>query len=265
MDILELKFSKIGNSTTCKILRDPSWDGSYLGDLFSYHVISKKTKNKFVFWKIKFPSGTIICLVRHPLSKIPHQCVVDESKPLFGLNKLGTNWVNYGAGIRVLIKARTINQNKAYGEKRVSEYDEEIIKLLSNKIKKNIVFREVMGVKSTNLSSLIVRPRVVPQIDGSNFISNDVLSIAENTIRFDSISVISNTFEEKLFEHGEKSRILKRIFFISSKQDLNQTIINLKDKIEKITNRVSNETVTITDSMKARFFVFSKEPISEEK
>ncbi len=264
MDILDPNLLKPGNRKIKNILRDPSWDGSYLGNLSSEHIIGKITKNKFVFWKINFPSGPIICLVRHPLNKIPHQCVIDESKPLFGLKKLGTNWVNYGTGIRVLIKARTISQNKAYGEKRVSEYDEETIKLLIDKIKKNIVFREVMGIKSTNFSSLIVRPTIVPRIDGSNLITNDVLSIAENTVRFDSISVISNAFEEKLFEPGEKARILKRIFFISSKQDLSQTIINLKDKIEKITSRVSNETVTITDSMRARFFVFSKDPIAEE-
>ena len=97
---------QISARSTPKNIRSPFvWDGSYIGLISEQQILNRcGTCGKFEYWIFYYKGYTSACMIR--FSKYYTQCLVDELKPLFGLNKIGTHYAYYKDKYAILLRAR---------------------------------------------------------------------------------------------------------------------------------------------------------------
>ncbi len=90
---------------------DGTDDGTDVSDIISQSDIYEAKYNRKNYWIIQYTDPVQkkqiqeTCLVKN--SKSSATCIVDELKPVFGLQKLGTHWCRQGGKTRILIKCAT--------------------------------------------------------------------------------------------------------------------------------------------------------------
>lgn len=128
------------------------WDGSYLGE-FKTNIITKRIKfDNINFFLIKLNINidlVVLCRFIRSNNKIP--CIIDEIKPIFGINKIGTHSIKIGKVLYIIYKTQWYIKNNEIeiemGEplNRI-EKNEQFIKSFEFDIKSMFAFRDLLGL-----------------------------------------------------------------------------------------------------------------------
>jgi hypothetical protein len=210
------------------------WDGSEIKDLFSNETIIEEGKlDKNTYWRIIRGNKEEYCLLRNATNNSTLSCLIDELKPIFKIEKNGTHWIRYKGKKYILLKVNTKN--------RVVILDLSLDKFgyheyLEPEVQKIFIFRELLGL-SCNYEKNIVLRKVGKFIKPISFYETNMIPAKEE-------KVIPNKIIEKWFSNNTLDEIVKRMFRIKTNQDIINLTHELRNKMEKIVERVDKNHIT---------------------
>lgn len=213
------------------------WDGSDLDDITKYYIDISKPKTGTVGAKLtlKTRKGHITCYAWKYRDDIP--LVVDELKPLFGLNKIGRHKCIIH-GVKLLL-AQIVEDNE-------NETDGNMKEIIL--IREHVVFRYLFGV-ITRGNFLWLRP------------SQGITSYKESTITFTressniSICNINKWFDED--RYTVISTIKDLLLKIGKEETSFIRIIQfLRMKIDETIKRVNPELIFICNGFMSRIMTY---------
>ena len=233
------------------------WDGTELQNFGENNIIEKITSYIFEYWVIRYQECQTIVLVRKTKCYTP--CLVDELKPLFGLQKLGTHYAKYGSGYVILIRSRTdltgrniIIESTLNNIKNIKELNNDKIKdkdklgsfsvttekdNLINEIKRIYVFRDLLCLSKSTDNCIAIRRTESNELTAICFIDSAInprklMDLTRSTYLPDV------AFNRWFHPEESPSQILCRMCKIYKKAGLTHRVFNLRLSIEKITNQV---------------------------
>lgn len=220
------------------------WDGTDVTDIITQSDIFEAKYNKLNYWviQIKTPNTiqsqettitetTITCIVRSG-KNLP--CLIDELKPVFGLQKLGTHWCKHGGKIYVLI--RCIMTEEGYiKEETTLNMVTEVTPLLKLQIQEIFAFRELLGVTCSYESSIIIREK-----------KNNTypISFYEPNMATVDTKVIPFNVLDKWFEDSSIDEVVKRLCRIHTIDRIGTVLHNIRSQIDEIVERVDRRTIS---------------------
>lgn len=228
------------------------WDGSDITNIISGCDIYTGNFNKLKYWIIHFNEhdndhdndkigdndhDKEICIVR--TSKNTLSCLVDEIKSVFNLEKIGTHWCKINGKIYILFKCVYDKNGYIKEETTLSNFDN-ILLLNKDKIQEVFVFRELLGVTCSYESSIIVRENKIP------------ISFYEPNMTTEDVKVIPGTVLDKWFEDTSIDQVVKRLCKINNIDELPMVLYELRNKLEKIIERVDKRAITYKDCIMNR-------------
>jgi len=139
-----------------------AWDGSDLGTLSKYLLIATIKYQGFTYWKFRLHGNIHYCMSRvvSTKDKGSHQCIIDESKAVFGLPKLGTHRLKYEGKNYVLSKVPMINDYTIQTEFQIGKIPNLLECLrqypdIKCKMQILMAFWDIMGIKATDNCAII--------------------------------------------------------------------------------------------------------------
>jgi len=216
------------------------WNGTCLGAFNNENIISSLICDGFEYWTIQLYGHYTVAMIRK--TKNYTQCLVDELKPVFGLNKLGTHYAMYKGGYVILIKARTdISGNSIvtdYLLSYTSSTGSMINKSLTDKIKDIYVFRDLLCLTKSFDSGIALRrsdkdPDVIYPV-----------SLIDSSIKIERLSniTVSTYMPEVVFNRWIKNErpriILTKMCKVFNKEKISTRLFRLKSEIDKIIKQV---------------------------
>jgi len=210
------------------------WDGTDVTDIISQSDIYEAKYSKYKYWIIQHTKSdnTEVCIVRTCKSSI--SCLIDELKPIFGLQKLGTQWCKQGGKIRVLIRCVKTTEGYVKNEITLDQIDVST-NLLKLQVQEIFAFRELLGVTCSYSSSIIIR-------QGKN--SFYPISFYEPTMLTTDKKIIPFTVLEEWFDDSSIDKAVKRLCKINTIERLGIVLHNLRSKIEETINRVDRSAIS---------------------
>ena len=214
------------------------WDGTNVTDIISQSDIYGATYNKKHYWVIRYtdPNTNMIseetCMMRTCKNSL--SCLIDELKPTFGLQKIGTNWCVYKGKIKILYKNLCTPENYIKEESTLDKYD---IKdhLFRMQVQEIYTFRELLGITRSYDSSIIVRKSrdgVYP------------VSYYEPNMMMEDKKVIPFSVLEKWFGDLSIDDVVKRLLSIHTIDKMAVTVFYIRSSIQKIIERVDRRLIT---------------------
>lgn len=220
------------------------WDGSDLGDITKYYIDIKPAREG--------TSGSILKLrIKHSVEKcfawkygndLP--LIVDELKPIFGLNKIGRHKCSI-EGVKMII-AKKVDKEENILKKGEGNIDQ---------IRECIVFRHLFGI-ITSGDSLWYRP------------SEGVISFKELTIDLNkNTSQINKTKINKWFD-GDYDLVTETVITLLKKSNSEDySLVKLtqliRSKISKVINRINSEMSPIASCFMTRVQTYLSHATSE--
>ncbi len=217
------------------------WDGSDLTKFLNMKDVywEEAIYKNLIIWRIYHNNKEELCYVRSSSSSL--SCLIDEFKPIFNIEKIGTHWFKYKSKKLILLKPN-VRGGKIIQEISLHEihtYDEKF-KIL---VKRVLLFREIMGISRSNEKGIICRV---------NNRSVKPLSFYEpNMYPNKNTKVLSNKILNEWFE-GDLEKSLKEFFSIRYSKDITTYIFKLRIKMEKIIYRLDRKYIPYIDFILAR-------------
>lgn len=207
------------------------WDGTDVSDIISRSDIYEAEYGKNKYWIIQNVKK-VTCLMRNSKSTIP--CLIDELKPVFGLQKLGTHWCKQGGKIRILIKCVETSEGHIKEELSINKL-ETYSPLIKLQIQEIFAFRELLGVTCSYSSNIIIRE-----------CKNNLypISFYEPNMLTTDTKIIPFTVLEKWFNDSSIDFVVKRLCKIHSLDRLSVVLHNLRNSIEETIDRVDRRLIT---------------------
>lgn len=236
LDPPKVGFKKVGNKLisegaiiTLIDLDVFKWDGSSLGELSDENIKEKQIKEKQHLWTLTIGGHEAIGYVR--TSTTIHSCIIDELKPIFGLNKLNTHWFYHKKKIHIFIKYYP--DDKKLDELSVKNINPNLIK----QVQAIFIFREILGIKSTNEGNIILRDELL-------------ISTNEKKITVDEKkenAIIKDKDYRKWFTTTKEFNLsLRRLLKVHIKSDLVGRYMYYSDKINEVISRVDIKYAYLT-------------------
>ena len=213
------------------------WDGSNVTNLITQSNIYEAEYRKNKYWVIEHTDENgnkqvEICIIRSCKSSIP--CLIDELKPVFGLQKMGTHWCKQAGKNKILIKC--VKTPEGYIKEEITLNQVEVITfLLKLQVQEIFAFRELLGVTCSYGSSIIVR-ETRNNVYPISFYEPNMLTVDKKIIPF--------TVLDKWFEDTSIDIVVKRLCKIHKIENLGTVLHNFRNKIEKIIERVDRNAIT---------------------
>lgn len=214
------------------------WDGTNVTDIISKSDIYSAKFNRLNYWIIQYinPETNVMesetCIIRTSRASLP--CLIDELKPVFGLQKLGTHWCRHGGKTMILIK--TVKTPDGYIKEEISLNMIDVsTPLLTLQIQEIFAFRELLGVTRSYESSIIIREgqrRCYP------------ISFNEPNMATIDMKVIPFTVLEKWFKDTSIDAVVKRLCRIHTIDRIGIVLHDLRTKIDDIIERVDRRMIT---------------------
>jgi len=217
------------------------WDGSDISDFIKDEKtqIKEGIYGKKVYWKIKHEEKEEICLKRNVTTTFP--CLIDELKPVFELEKIGTHWFKFKGKKMILMKLK--NENNFILEEVTLDqigYNKKI----EEEVQKIFVFREILGTSKNYEKNIILRKK-------GFFIKP--ISFYETNMTPSSIGkVIPDTILDKWFKETNLDASVLKLFKVEKMEDINKVLLELKNKLMEIFNRVDPNAITNIDEILSR-------------
>ncbi len=221
-----------GTDVTNIIVRSDIYEAEY--GKHKYWVIKNKNNDKMNTVETNIPKMdlTETCLVRTAKSTSP--CLIDELKPVFGLQKLGTHWCKQGGKTRILVRCVKTAEGYIKQELRLDQV-EVCPPLLKLQVQEVFAFRELLGVTCSYSSSVIIR-------EGRNSVYP--ISFYEPNMLITDKKTIPFTVLEKWFTNSSIDIVVKRLCKIHTIDKLGMVLHNLRGRIESVIERVDRRAIT---------------------
>ena len=223
-----------------------NWCGTDITELINDKktLIREAVYKKNTYWVIQWKEDNevytdVTCIVRNSTSILP--CIIDEIKPVFNLEKIGTHWCKFKGKTLIFYKIQMENGNileditlDNIGYKVQLEPD----------VQKIFVFRELLGMSKNFESSIILRKR-------DYFFK--VMSFYEpNMTPGDTKNVLPNTILNKWFKNTDIDTVVLKMFNVDNPENIISVLLDLKSKLDKIAERVNKDAITYIDEIIAR-------------
>lgn len=236
------------------------WDGSHLGD-FKTNIIDRKIKfENMNYFLLKLNMNfdlKILCRARRVYDKLP--CIIDEIKPVFGIEKMGSHSIKIGKSLYVIYKTEWDTKNNDI-EINIGEPLHKIPKLDSIRIsaefeiKCMLAFRDLVGLecyesciiidkenkKMVTLKEHVSKGNTDTIIDSFSNISPSInkLWFAKNDLTYYVNFMIGNIISYNGSEFKYKSLI--------------ETYLRLHTFIEKTADRIDKKHIWIVNYVTTR-------------
>jgi hypothetical protein len=217
------------------------WNGSEITDFIKDEetLIEEAKYNQKTYWIIKHGENEEICMKKNTKSSIP--CLVDELKPVFGLEKIGTHWFRFKSKIMIIFKVNIENgvilEDLPLNE---IEYKRE----LETEIRRIFLFREFLGTTSNFERNIILRHK--------NYFVKPLSFYETSMVPSHSGKVIPDTILDKWFKDTSLEQAIKTFFGVTKFEDINRILLDLKDNMSKIFLRVNPDAITNLDEIISR-------------
>lgn len=242
-----------------------SWNGTYIDNFSVKNIVNKFNIETFEYWVIYYQGYMTTCMIK--LSKYYNQCLVDELKPLFGLNKLGTHYAKYNDKYVILTRARTTidnsyivmdytlnNNNKTKPSEIINKpidnvnIDPLLIPLIS-KIREIYVFRDLLGLSKSTDSSIAIRKS--DELYPVSLIDSHIK--CERLIDLSVSTYLPDTVFNKWFKDESPTAILKKMCSCINTNKITNIVFRIRGDIENIVKRVcGHEFADLPDMIIAR-------------
>ena len=226
-----------------------NWDGTDVSDIINTSEIFEAKYNKRTYWVIREPNPESkpesnpteeTCLVRSCKTNLP--CIIDELKPIFGLQKLGTHWCKYKGKVKQLIKCVRGTEGYVTEEITLNQIND-ISPLLILQVQEIFTFRELLGITCSYDSSIIVR-----QTKNGMY----PISFYEPNMVMENSKVIPFTVLDKWFENSSIDDVVKRLFKINDINRLDKLLQQVRNSIEITIERVDRSAISYKTSIMNR-------------
>ena len=214
---------------------------SIYGDLIYYRFINKKEVKLNQHKKgEKEKEDENIGIVRTSSTSFP--CLIDEIKPVFGLQKIGTHWFWQYNKIMILQKARIVDgvvvQELHLNELTYHHHRLEV------EVRKIFTFRELLGMSKNHEKSIILRDfedRILPV----SFYEPGMEPAHKG-------KVIPESIMKKWFDGITIDQCVTKLLEVYDINDMSKKLSILRKDLEGIVLRVDKEQITMVDEILTR-------------
>ena len=225
-----------------------NWDGTDVTDIISKANLYEAKYDKYKYWVIRSGLITETCMVRNSKNTLP--CLIDELKPVFGLQKMGTNWCVYRNKIKIFLKCAKTPEGYIKEELNLSKLHINLSDLiginndlLKLQVQEIFTFRELLGITCSYESSIIIR-------EGKNSIYP--ISFYEPGMLTTDTKVIPFTVLEKWFGDSSIDMVVKRLCKIQHIDKIPIILHSLRIKIEEVIERTDRRNISYKDCIMNR-------------
>ena len=217
------------------------WDGSDVTDFINNEktFIREAEYKKITYWVIINEKERETCSVKPTTSLL--SCLIDEMKPIFGLEKIGTHWFKF-KGKNMLMHKLEIVDGCILEELTLKDvkYNEK----LEPEVQKIFIFREILGMSKSFESSIVLRNK--------KFFIKPVSFYEPNMVPSKKSNVLPNTILDKWFSKTSVDKVVLKMFKLDKIENLTSVLLELKTKLDKIVERVNPDAVTNIDEILSR-------------
>ena len=222
-----------------------NWDGSDITKLINDNktIIREAIYQKITYWVIEFfineEKFKETCIVRSSTTILP--CLIDEIKPVFKLEKIGTHSFKFKGKIFILVKTEMENNN-ILQEITLDKigYKQQI----EEEVQKIFIFRELLGMSKNFESSIILRKK--------GYYVKPISYYDPNMSPGNIKTVLPNTILDKWFKNTDLDKVVLKLFNVDKPENINSVLLELKTNLDKIAKRVNPDAITHIDEIVAR-------------
>lgn len=227
------------------------WDGSDLTSQLSKINVYYAYLNGVKYLSMRFDDKNVYSIIRSSMTTL--QAIIDESKPLFGLTKLGTHIIYISNKIHILIKPQVNEKGCILQEITLNNIDLQDIEnkeIFTRQVKEIYAFREIMAISKNTDSGIIVR---------KGKIFSYPVSYYEPNVKYEeSKSVISENIINKWFPNDDFYKIIINLINVHNKEKISSRIFKIQDSLEKIILRIDKSQITYLNFVLSRIRTFSQ-------
>ncbi len=237
---------------TIRIIRSTPfrWDGSHLGTLKIDQVYEHDTIKVGRLLKIcdlTVNQYTTTCLVKSIESLLP--AILDELKPIFSLEKIGTHTFRHGGRLMIAYKPYLVH-DEVFPELTLDNIHVSLVKKIEDQVRLNLAFREIFGITDTHEKSLIVRYKnpsnllEIPTV--ISFLEPGSVAGQQDGLE----SILAQTLVDRWFSHDDPNKTMERAVadLICLNRDSPETSLGYyRPLVEEVINRVDSSLITYLD------------------
>lgn len=221
------------------------WDGSYLGDHPSSIILSSTKTRIGRYCQIQIANAKGMGILRSSVDYTP--CLVDELKPIFNINKIGTHSLKIDGRLHILTRAMTASIDALNPEDDMIIDDIPLAELGINpsaadlvfrhQVQELLCFRDLMALAGSHVGSIFVR---VPETRMPY-----PISVKEYNMRFtNQKAILSNTMAQKWFTDRSISDVLICMMRIDLENfDMSTLLAKYRSEIEQVFIRIDKRRV----------------------
>jgi hypothetical protein len=214
------------------------WDGTDVTNIVTMADIFESKFNKNKYWVIQYTNPETnekleeTCIMRVCKNSLPY--LIDELKPVFGLQKMGTHWCRQGGKNRILIK--TIKTQEGYIKEEITlDMIDRYTNLMKLQVQEIFAFRELLGVTCSYNSSIVIRESKSGYYPVS-FYEPNMVTVDKKVIPF---SVLDKWFDDSTID-----TVVKRLCRIHSIDQMGNVLHDIRTRIEKTIERVDRRAIS---------------------
>lgn len=223
------------------------WDGSYLG-IIKKEDILEVFQNILDYYRILiYYQGKqiqIVAIIRRTKDMTP--CLVDELKPLFSIQKIGTHYVKYESNYLILSKPLIDDSGvNVLSENRLSDHNrKQLNPNLIDKIKKNYIFKDLLCLSKCQDTSIFIRIRNGNEIPISIIDGNiKLIKIAD----MDKSTYLSETIFKRWMTDDSPSKLLMQMLKLRNLDNIQDFTYQFKNKLDGLILRICPEYISLSD------------------
>jgi len=220
-----------------------NWDGSNITEFINKKEIKiyEGENEKKTYWLIENEESKTkeIVLVRSSVNILP--CLIDELKIIFNLEKIGTHWLKFHGKIYIIFRIEMEDEN-VLDEITLDQYKYD--KNIEKEVQRIFLFRELLGLTMNFEKNIILRNK-------SLYIQP--ISFYETNMKpGNSGKVLPSTILDKWFKNTDLDTSTRVFFNIDKIENMNEILLTLKTKLEKVFNRVDPNSIMNIDEILTR-------------
>jgi hypothetical protein len=220
-----------------------NWDGSDVTDFIKrkeIKIYEGENENK-TYWLIENEENSLeeIVLAKSSTSTLP--CLIDELKIIFGLEKIGTHWLKLNGKIYIISQLELENGD-VLDEITLDQYKYD--RNIEDEVQKIFMFRELLGLTMNFEKNILLRKK--------QFYIQPISFYETGMHPSKSGKVLPNTILDKWFKNTDLDSETCKFFNIDNIENMNEVLLDLKTKLEKIFNRVDPNSIMNIDEILSR-------------
>jgi hypothetical protein len=219
------------------------WDGSDITNQISNIDRFETYHGTDTYLSLKFPDKYVHCIIRSCISSVSN--IIDELKPSFGLQKIGTHQLMIGSKRFILFRVYLDSEGNiiTYNTLKTLIYDDDDM-LFRCQVQLIFAFRELFGIKKTYESSIRIR---------SGKLYSYPISFYEPNVTYDEIELImSDKLLNKWFYDISLDECVKKLLNITKVDDIGDRLMKINDEMESVITRLDRTQIAYRNLVMAR-------------